>query len=494
MNREKIIQMLSIGENCEIEFKESRNQIPKSLWSTYSAFANTRGGFIVLGISENKDTQQCIIDGVNNTNNILKDFWNTINNKVKISSNILTDKDINILDINDVEIIVIRVPRANRREKPIYINNNPMTGTFKRNYDGDYCCTKKEIIDMMAEASDTSKDSMVMKDYTIEDLNKEAIENYRNRYKNIAEDENIWNDLSDLEFLKVIGAIDKKTENLTLAGLLVFGNESDITRVLPNYQLDYKELLNIDIEKDERWSHRIVSWNGMWSGNLYDFYRRIIGRLTMDIEVPFALDKDMFRIDTTPIHKAVREALVNSIVHANYMAGGSISVEKGFDYFKFENPGNLRIPFEIAKKGGESDQRNPIIHKIFSLVGLGERTGSGLNMIVKVWKRKNWKEPILREVEGLERIEIILEMTNQNPLINPPINPLINPPIELTETQQKIIRILLQKNTIKIDEIASLLALKANTIKKNIKELKDKRIVEREGNTRNGKWIIIMGK
>lgn len=127
MNREKIIQMLSIGENCEIEFKESRNQIPKSLWSTYSAFANTRGGFIVLGISENKDTQQCIIDGVNNTNNILKDFWNTINNKVKISSNILTDKDINILDINDVEIIVIRVPRANRREKPIYINNNPMT-------------------------------------------------------------------------------------------------------------------------------------------------------------------------------------------------------------------------------------------------------------------------------------------------------------------------------------------------------------------------------
>lgn len=214
----------------------------------------------------------------------------------------------------------------------------------------------------------------------------------------------------------------------------------------------------------------------------------------MDIEVPFALDKDMFRIDTTPIHKAVREALVNSIVHANYMAGGSISVEKGFDYFKFENPGNLRIPFEIAKKGGESDQRNPIIHKIFSLVGLGERTGSGLNMIVKVWKRKNWKEPILKEVDGLERIEIILEMTNQNPLINPPINQPINPLINLTETQQKIIILLLQKNTIKIDEIASLLALKANTIKKNIKELKNKKIVEREGNTRNGKWIIMMEK
>lgn len=483
MNKEKIIELLAIGENCEIEFKECKNQLPKSLWSTCSAFGNTRGGIIILGIIENKKAQNCIIEGVKNSNNILKDFWNTINNKSKVSINILTDNDIQVINIEKVQVIIIRVPKASRKEKPIYINNNPMIGTFKRNYEGDYCCTKKEITDMMAEASDMSKDSMVIKDYTIDDLNKETIDNYRSRYKNIAEDGNLWNDLSDLEFLRVIGAIDKKTDNLTLAGLLVFGNESDITRILPNYQLDYKELLNIDIEKDERWSHRIVSWNGMWSGNLYDFYRRIIGRLTMDLEVPFALDKDMFRIDTTPVHKSVREALVNSLVHANYIVGGGISIEKGFNYFKFENPGNLRIPFEIAKKGGESDQRNPIIHKIFALVGLGERTGSGLNMIVKVWKNKNWKEPILKEVDGLERTELILDMINQNPPINPPIS--------LTNTQQKIIALLSQKNTMKIEEIADNLGLKVNTIKKNIKQLKDIGVLIREGTTRKGYWKIL---
>lgn len=235
MNKQQLLGIIKIGESCEIEFKESKNKLPKSLWETYSAFANTRGGYIILGVVENRKNNECKIDGIFNVNNILKDFWNNINNKEKVSINLLKDDDVQIINIENMQVICIKVRQATRKEKPVYIKNNPMIGTFKRNYEGDYVCTKKEIIDMMAEASDISKDSTIVKDYTIEDLNKETIENYRNRFKSVAEDGNIWNDLSDLEFLKVIGAIDKKTENLTLAGLVVFGNESDITRILPNY-------------------------------------------------------------------------------------------------------------------------------------------------------------------------------------------------------------------------------------------------------------------
>ena len=135
----------------------------------------------------------------------------------------------------------------------------------------------------------------------------------------------------------------------------------------------------------------------------------------------------------------MREALVNTIVHTDYILSGIISIEKGNDYFEFENPGNLRVPFEVAKLGGESDQRNPIIHKIFSLVGLGERTGSGLNMIVNVWKQKGWTDPYL-------------------------------------------------------EEIAEIMQLKSNTIKKYLKNLKDNGIIYREGNNRNGKWLIAEDK
>lgn len=333
---DEIKKLLNIGENNEIEFKECKEKLPKSIWSTYSAFCNTNGGIIVLGIKENN--KKFIISGIENPQTILKSFWDTINNPQKISNNILYDTDVQIKEIENKKIIIISIPKAIRQNKPIYINNNPITGTYKRNYEGDYLCTQKEVTDMLVEASNTSKDSMVIENYTFEDLNMQTIKDYRNRYKNIAEVGNLWNNLSDIDFLKTIGAIDKKTNNLTLAGLLIFGNESDITRVLPNYQLDYKELLDIDLAKDERWSNRIVSWNGMWSGNLYDFYTLVIRRLIVDLEVPFKLDNEMYRIDTTPIHKAVREALVNSIVHTDYILSGIISVEKGLNYFKFENP------------------------------------------------------------------------------------------------------------------------------------------------------------
>lgn len=512
MNKREIINMLASGENCEIEFKQAKKQIPKSLWSTYSAFANTNGGLIVLGVNENKNTGQYLIEGVENIDNILKDFWNTINNQQKVSVNILNNEDVQVLDIEGLKVIGIRVHKAQRMQKPVYISNTPITGTYKRNYEGDYVCTKKEITDMMAGATDVSNDNMIVEDYTADDLNKETVESYRARYKSVAEDGNLWNDLDDVDFLRVIGAIDKKTNNVTLAGLLVFGNESDIIRILPNYQLDYKELIDIDLDNDQRWSHRIVSWNGMWSGNLYDFYRRIIGRLTMDLEVPFALDKELFRIDTTPVHKAVREALVNCLVHTNYILGGSISVEKGFNYFKFENPGDLRIPFQVAKKGGESDQRNPIIHKIFALVGLGERTGSGINMMVKVWEKKNWKEPILYQVDGVERTQLFLQMitkTKQNPPMKLMENPQMdydtevnNPPIEstneqlinLTKTQLMIIQLVARNNNMKIDEIAKVLGIKPNTVKKNIKKLKEYKLLEREGTTRNGCWKVYFFK
>ena len=54
MNKQQIMKLLNIGENREVEFKESKNKLPKSLWETYSSFANTKGGFIILGIKEEK--------------------------------------------------------------------------------------------------------------------------------------------------------------------------------------------------------------------------------------------------------------------------------------------------------------------------------------------------------------------------------------------------------------------------------------------------------
>ena len=152
MTKEEIRNLLDIGENAEIEMKKSKGGLPESLWETYSAFANTNGGKIILGIEENPKNVFTIA-GIKSTKTMLKNFWDNINNKKKININILLDKDVDVINVNGDSIIVISIPRANREEKPIYINGNPMTGTFKRNFEGDYRCSENEVRRMIDRKS-----------------------------------------------------------------------------------------------------------------------------------------------------------------------------------------------------------------------------------------------------------------------------------------------------------------------------------------------------
>lgn len=263
-------------------------------------------GVIILGIKEDKETKICSLEGVENTNNILKDFWNTINNSEKVSCNILNDDYVEVAKIEDKTIIIINIPSANRQNKPVYINNNPITGTYKRYHDGDYKCNKKEVKVMFSESAEESKDEMVLKEFDFNNIDKETLENYRRRFKLHKGDTHEWSNLPDKEFLYMIGAVDRSSDKLTLAGLLMFGYNRDIIKIKPSFFLDYREI--DDLITTERWSNRITSSpDEMLSGNLWGFFSKIVNRLTADIPTPFALDKDLMRIDDTDVHKSVRE-------------------------------------------------------------------------------------------------------------------------------------------------------------------------------------------
>jgi len=93
-----------------------------------------------------------------------------------------------------------------------------------------------------------------------------------------------------------------------------------------------------------------------------------------------------------------------------------VNEEKGKTYFKFFNPGNLRIAREEALKGGVSDQRNENIFKMFNLLGVGERAGSGLENIHLAWREQKWIVPDLEESYDPDRITLTLKTTSILPI------------------------------------------------------------------------------
>ena len=332
-------------EGVDIECKESSDTLPRDLWETYSAFANTKGGTIFLGVKEKNG--EFLVSGVKSVDKVVKELWDNLNNIKKVSANIISDIDVTIEDIDGKSIIKIVVPRADRRDKPIFIGENPYndskhSGTFRRNHSGDYKCSRQEIVRMIADSNDISQDSVVLEGFTINDLNLDSINSYKNRLES-KNSSHPWLALDLKNFLYKIGAYGKNrsnnTEGVTYAGLLMFGEEREICDEFPKYFLDYREKSS---DSSLRWENRITSSDGLWSGNIFDFYFKVVNKLTSDLKVPFKL-VDGVRKDDTELHEALREALANTLIHTDYRVERGIVVEKGENYFKFSNPGTLRI-------------------------------------------------------------------------------------------------------------------------------------------------------
>jgi ATP-dependent DNA helicase RecG len=394
MKEFEVFEKLKIGEKGDFECKAAKGGLPGSLWETYSAMANTNGGSILLGVSEQDG--QFIVSGVLNAENMLKDFWNTINNKGKVSMNILKDSDVNILEVDGYKIISIDIPRADYSQKPVYIGQNPLNGTYKRGFEGDYKCSETEVKAMFADQNSEGQDLRVLEYFGIDDLDMDTIKSYRNRFAALNPD-HPWIDLELLEFLKRLQviSIDRKTgkECITAAGLLLFGKSNSITEAFPEFFLDYRE--NLSDDPEVRWTDRI--WpDGRWETNLYQFYFKVIGKLTDGLKIPFRME-NLVRIDETHVHQALKEAFVNCIIHADYNLPTGIVIIRDRTGYTFSNAGRMKIPPEVALQGGNSVPRNKTIQKLFGLINLGERAGSGLPKILRAWNEQHWRNIELKE-------------------------------------------------------------------------------------------------
>lgn len=413
-----ILELLKYGERISLECKDSRNEISKFVGKIYSAFANTCGGVILLGIEEhmselNMEKRFSFTD-IKKPETRLKEFWDTINSN-KVSANILLDDNVGYCDVNGHIVIWIEVPQADYKYKPVYINENPLKGSYKRNHERDYHCTEEEVKAMFIDASDSGIDGSLLEGFTMEDVDLNTLKAYRIEYEH-HNPEHVWNNIEDKEFLRNLGAytVDRSTkrEGLTAAGLLMFGKELAIRERFDNIRMDYLDKTNVT--PNTRWSDRLT-YDGSWENNLYKFIKRILPKLVSDLKRPFQLD-GMVRVDDTAVHKAVREAAVNMIIHADYHSTGVLKVEKNDDGFLFSNPENLKLPVQAIYEGGHSVARNPKIQNMFRMIGLGDNIGSGFPTILRAWGEENWRQPDLYDDQELHQVELRLWMVSLMPV------------------------------------------------------------------------------
>lgn len=280
------LDLASLAESSDLECKaaqgrDGRGELPEDFWKSYSAMANTDGGVILLGIQE-KPRGEFRALGLADVEKLRKALWDNLHNRKQVSCNLLSEQAIAPIEIDGKTVLRIQVPRAARQQKPVHVGSNPFGGTYLRRYEGDYAADDETVRRLMAERVEDSRDERVLKGFDFSDLDMDTVAAYRNRFAAVKPG-HVWSDLPLPDFLERVGAFGKNREEgfigLRLAGLLMFGRAEVIRDALPHYMVDYQERPEPKAEK--RWIDRLVP-DGSWSGNVYDFFRKVYQKLTAD--------------------------------------------------------------------------------------------------------------------------------------------------------------------------------------------------------------------
>ena len=395
-------------EGLQLEFKRAATKLPEDMWETYSALANTKGGLILLGIDDSGR-----VLGVQNPERMKGQLENLLHNPSKVSLNLCTDEStLDSIQVGEYTIIAIDVRSATIGEKPVYINGN-MGQSFYRLGSRDFKCSEEQIQQMVRDKSTNCPSGRVIAKAGWECIDNPTWKAYRQRMVSYKFD-HPWVELDDKTLLEKLGGYSRneetRTEGITLAGLLMFGTDDAIRKYFPRYQVNYCEYGDSgQHDFRTRWIDRIYP-DGTWAGNLYQFFFRVLPKLTEPLKQPFILDENLIAKGETDAHKSVREALANAIIHADDHGQGGVMISRYPDRIELSNPGTLLVPLEQIRKGGVSVCRNIGLQTMFLRIGIVEKMGSGYDTILRGWLEEGMIPPMIQEDNCPARVTCTLPL------------------------------------------------------------------------------------
>ena len=392
--KELFDELNSWDENRRIEAK-SASAVGKSMMETVCAFANEpglRGGYLLLGAKRTGLTEDgkpvYAPENIEYTDKIQSDLVAMCNSMF----NVRIRPIINVEEYQGKMVIVAKIEELPESQKPAYFTKRGLPeGAFRRIGPSDEKCSEEDMY-LFYQSADTY-DSCIVDDADLDDIDENALNFYRKLRKEVNPDAEELT-LNDVDLLRALGAIKKNKQggyDLTYTGLLVFGKQMSLCRLVPSFRVDYIRISGNQwvADGDNRFEQTIDM-----RGPLILMVNKACSAVMDDLPKGFELKKDSMQASTPAIlpNKVLREAIVNSYIHRSNRVNQPIQIIRYSNRIEIHNPGYSLKPQDDWGEPG-SMLRNPRISEIFHDTNLAETKGTGIGAMRRLMKEAGLMPP-----------------------------------------------------------------------------------------------------
>ena len=392
--KELFAELNSFDENRRIEAK-SASAVGKSMMETVCAFANEPGlcgGYLLLGAKRTgmaEDGRPVYEpENIENTDKVQSDFVAMCNSMF----NVRIRPIINVEEYLGKTVIVVKIEELPESQKPAYFAKRGLPeGAFRRIGPSDEKCSEEDMY-LFYQSADTY-DSCIVDDADLDDIDENALNFYRKLRKEVNPDAEELT-LDDVDLLRALGAIKKNKQggyDLTYTGLLVFGKQMSLRRLVPSFRVDYIRISGNQwlADGDNRFEQTIDM-----RGPLILMVNKACSAVMDDLPKGFELKKDSMQASTPAIlpNKVLREAIVNSYIHRSNRVNQPIQIIRYSNRIEIHNPGYSLKPQDDWGEPG-SMLRNPRISEIFHDTNLAETKGTGIGAMRRLMKEAGLMPP-----------------------------------------------------------------------------------------------------
>ena len=470
MTRDELIAHLEDIEWEDFEVKCAKNELPKNIWETVSAFSNCSGGWIVLGVVQNG--KKFTVEGIDNAEKIESDFLNTLRSIGKMNHPVLPISK--KYSIDGKTVMAFYVPSS--PFKPVWYNG--ISNTFIRSGSGDRRATEMEINAMLRDQAFGIKSDECAPGTSFEDIEPGSFDTFRRHIK-LFNESYPYSDSNNETFCRKTGIIARGGSELSIGGLLMLGRLDSIHRIIPGFWVDYIEIPGVSYETAaQRYTFRMQEQENLW-----EYYKVIIQRFRLYTDNPFTATSDGVSPEDDSQLYALKEGLVNFLAHSDYFSPMHPTIRVYADRIELQNPGGFHIPIDRLMRETVSQPRNPSIIKLFRAAKLGENAGYGIDKI-RNWSKLTGKEVVFKSEFAYSTVTYYMKDA-----VNPTKTTTKTTTKKSVEINGAIVRAIKGNPSITIQELSAICGLSVDGTRYHIKQLKQDGILQYIG-SKGGYWKI----